>query len=159
MSERTVAEPPAGAAAAPTTVEMWTDGACKGNPGRGGWGVLMRYGDHERELFGGEALTTNNRMELTAVIEGLRVLTRPCTVTLHVDSQYVMNGVTKWIAGWKRNGWKTGAKQPVKNQDLWQELDAELARHQVSWTWVHGHRGDPGNERADQLANKGVPAA
>jgi ribonuclease HI len=159
VSERTVAEPPAGAAAAPTTVEMWTDGACKGNPGRGGWGVLMRYGDHERELFGGEALTTNNRMELTAVIEGLRVLTRPCTVTLHVDSQYVMNGVTKWIAGWKRNGWKTGAKQPVKNQDLWQELDAELARHKVSWTWVHGHRGDPGNERADQLANKGVPAA
>ena len=159
MIQRTVAEPPAGAAAAPTTVEMWTDGACKGNPGRGGWGVLMRYGDHERELFGGEALTTNNRMELTAVIEGLRVLTRPCTVTLHVDSQYVMNGVTKWIAGWKRNGWKTGAKQPVKNQDLWQELDAELARHHVSWTWVHGHRGDPGNERADQLANKGVPAA
>lgn len=158
MSERTVAEPPAGAAAAPTTVEMWTDGACKGNPGRGGWGVLMRYGDHERELFGGEVLTTNNRMELTAVIEGLRVLTRPCTVTLHVDSQYVMNGVTRWIAGWKRNGWKTGAKQPVKNQDLWQELDAELARHQVSWTWVHGHRGDPGNERADQLANKGVPS-
>lgn len=159
MIQRTVAESPAGAAAAPTTVEMWTDGACKGNPGRGGWGVLMRYGDHERELFGGEALTTNNRMELTAVIEGLRVLTRPCTVTLHVDSQYVMNGVTKWIAGWKRNGWKTGAKQPVKNQDLWQELDAELARHHVSWTWVHGHRGDPGNERADQLANKGVPAA
>lgn len=138
------------------TVEMWTDGACKGNPGVGGWGALLRAGSHERELFGGEELTTNNRMELTAVIEALRALNTPCRVTLHVDSQYVMQGVTKWIAGWKRNNWRTADKKPVKNQDLWQELDAEVARHAISWQWVKGHAGDPGNERADQLANKGV---
>ena len=144
-------------AAAPRVVEMWTDGACKGNPGPGGWGALLRAGTHERELCGGEIVTTNNRMELTAVIEGLRALNRPCRVTLHIDSQYVMNGVTRWMAGWKRNGWRTGAKQPVKNQDLWQELDTEVARHDVTWRWVKGHAGDPGNERADALANRGVP--
>lgn len=139
-------------------VEMWTDGACKGNPGPGGWGALLRSGEHERELFGGEAVTTNNRMELTAVIEGLRALTKPCSVRLHVDSTYVMHGITRWITGWKRNGWMTGAKKPVKNQDLWQALDAEVARHRIEWVWVKGHAGDPGNERADALANRGVPA-
>lgn len=140
----------------PAHVEMWTDGACKGNPGVGGWGAVLRSNGHERELFGGEALTTNNRMELTAVIEGLRALNQPCRVDLHVDSQYVMQGVTKWIAGWKRNGWRTADKKPVKNQDLWQELDAQVARHAVSWHWVKGHAGDPGNEHADALANRGV---
>ncbi|WP_233571605.1 ribonuclease HI [Cellulomonas triticagri] len=144
------------AAPAPPHVEMWTDGACKGNPGVGGWGSLLRSNGHERELFGGEAVTTNNRMELRAVIEGLRVLKEPCRVDLHVDSQYVMQGVTKWIAGWKRNGWRTADKKPVKNQDLWQDLDEQVARHAISWHWVKGHAGDPGNERADQLANKGV---
>ena len=137
-------------------VEMWTDGACKGNPGVGGWGTWMRFGGHERELCGGEKLTTNNRMELTAVIEGLKALTKPCAVTLHVDSTYVMNGATKWILGWKRNGWRTGDKKPVKNVELWQELDAQMARHSITWVWVKGHAGDPGNERADALANKGV---
>lgn len=141
----------------PTLVEMWTDGACKGNPGPGGWGAWMRFGDHERELCGGEPVTTNNRMELTAVIEGMRALTRPCRVTLHVDSSYVMNGVQRWMPGWKRNGWRTADKKPVKNVDLWQALDAELARHDVHWVWVKGHSGDPGNERADALANNGVP--
>ena len=139
-------------------VEMWTDGACKGNPGVGGWGVLMRYGDHRKELFGGDPQTTNNRMELTAVIQGLRALSRPCRVNLHVDSAYVMNGVQKWLPGWKRNGWRTSDKKPVKNAELWRELDEEIARHQVSWTWVKGHSGDEGNERADQLANEGVLA-
>src|SRR5690554_5275137 len=142
-----------------THVEMWTDGACKGNPGVGGWGAWMRAGGKERELFGGEAHTTNNRMELTAVIEGLRKLNRPCVVTLHVDSQYVMNGVTKWIHGWKRNGWRTGDKKPVKNKELWIELDEQVARHEITWVWVKGHSGDPGNERADALANKGVEVA
>ena len=137
---------------------MWTDGACKGNPGIGGWGAWMRSGAHERELFGGEAHTTNNKMELTAVIEGLRALKEPCDVTLHVDSTYVMQGVKTWMAGWKRNGWCTADKKPVKNQELWQALDIEVARHHVTWVWVKGHAGDPGNERADQLANKGVEA-
>lgn len=137
-------------------VEIWTDGACKGNPGPGGWGALLRSGGHERELFGGEELTTNNRMELQAVIEALRALNKPCKVTAHVDSQYVMNGIQKWIAGWKRNGWKTASKTPVKNEDLWRELDAEVARHEIRWVWVKGHAGDEGNERADALANQGV---
>lgn len=137
---------------------MWTDGACKGNPGVGGWGAWMRSGAHERELFGGEAHTTNNKMELTAMIEGLRALKEPCDVTLHVDSTYVMQGVKTWMAGWKRNGWRTADKKPVKNQDLWQALDTEVARHHITWVWVKGHAGDPGNERADQLANKGVDA-
>lgn len=139
-----------------TLVEMWTDGACKGNPGPGGWGAWMRSDGRERDLFGGEPLTTNNRMELSAVIEGLRALTRPCAVTLHVDSTYVMNGMSRWLAGWKRNGWMTGEKKPVKNKELWQALEAEIARHTVTWVWVKGHSGDPGNERADGLANRGV---
>ena len=137
-------------------VEIWTDGACKGNPGPGGWGALLRANGHEKELFGGEAVTTNNRMELRAVIEALRTLNTPCRVHLHVDSQYVMNGITKWIAGWKRNGWRTASKAPVKNEDLWRELDAEVARHEVRWVWVKGHAGGPGNEAADALANRGV---
>ncbi|CAM3690527.1 ribonuclease HI [Isoptericola cucumis] len=137
-------------------VEMWTDGACKGNPGIGGWGALLRFGPHTKELFGGEAVTTNNRMELTAVVEALRALTRPSTVVVHVDSSYVMNGMKTWIAGWKRNGWQTSAKKPVKNVDLWQALDAEVTKHDVRWVWVKGHAGDPGNERADALANLGV---
>jgi ribonuclease HI len=136
---------------------MWTDGACKGNPGPGGWGAWLRWGDHDRELFGGDALTTNNKMELTAVIEGLRALTRACVVTVHVDSTYVMNGVQRWMPGWKRNGWRTADKRPVKNVELWRALDVEIARHEVRWAWVKGHSGDPGNERADALANRGVP--
>jgi ribonuclease HI len=139
-----------------TTVQMWTDGACKGNPGPGGWGVLMTWGPHTKELFGGEAVTTNNRMELMAVIRGLESLRRPSDVQLHVDSSYVMNGMTKWIHGWQRNGWRTADKKPVKNAELWQELQAQVARHTVRWEWVKGHAGDPGNERADQLANLGV---
>ncbi|QWC17775.1 ribonuclease HI [Cellulomonas dongxiuzhuiae] len=135
---------------------MWTDGACKGNPGVGGWGAWMRFGDQEKELWGGEAVTTNNRMELSAVIEGLRALRRPCRVTLHVDSTYVMNGLTKWLPNWKRNGWLTGEKKPVKNKELWQALETEVERHHVTWVWVKGHAGDPGNERADALANRGV---
>ncbi|UZN05280.1 ribonuclease HI [Cellulomonas sp. S1-8] len=137
---------------------MWTDGACKGNPGVGGWGAWMRFGDQEKELCGGELATTNNRMELTAVIEGLRALRRPCRVTLHVDSTYVMNGLTKWLPNWKRNGWLTGEKKPVKNKELWQALETEVERHHVTWVWVKGHAGDPGNERADGLANQGVDA-
>ena len=135
---------------------MWTDGACKGNPGLGGWGVWMRYGSHERELFGGESHTTNNRMELTAVIEGLTALNRSCEVDLHVDSSYVMNGMKTWVAGWKRNGWRTADKKPVKNVELWLALEEQIARHVVRWTWVKGHSGDVGNERADELANRGV---
>lgn len=138
-------------------VSMWTDGACKGNPGPGGWGVLLKYGPHEKELFGGEESTTNNKMELTAVIEGLRALTQPSTVELHVDSTYVMKGITEWIHTWKRNGWRTAAKKPVANADLWQKLDELVSQHEVHWRWVKGHSGDEGNERADDLANRGVP--
>ncbi|TVV43738.1 ribonuclease HI [Thalassolituus sp. C2-1] len=137
-------------------VELFTDGACKGNPGPGGWGALLRYGDMEKELFGGEANTTNNRMELMAAIEGLKALKRPCQVILTTDSQYVMKGINEWLAGWKKKGWRNAAKQPIKNQDLWQQLDAECQRHQIEWRWVRGHTGHAENERADQLANQGV---
>ena len=139
-------------------IEMFTDGACKGNPGPGGWGVLLRAPGHEKELFGGEAHTTNNRMELTAVIEGLTALRRPCEVDLYLDSQYVRQGITEWIAGWKAKGWRTSTKQPVKNVDLWQRLDALVsgAGHVIRWHWVRGHAGHEGNERADALANRGV---
>jgi ribonuclease HI len=143
--------------AVPATVTMYTDGACKGNPGPGGWGVLLRWGDHERELFGGETLTTNNRMELQAVIEGLKALKRPAPVDIFTDSQYVRLGITEWIGQWKRRGWKTADRKPVKNAELWVELDALASRQPVRWHWVRGHAGDPGNERADLLANRGVP--
>ena len=138
------------------TVYLYTDGACKGNPGKGGWGVLMRYGSHEKELFGGEAHTTNNRMELTAIIQGLAALSRPCAVVIHTDSQYVKNGMEQWIHGFKKHGWKTAAKQPVKNEDLWRQLDQLAAQHQIQWQWVRGHAGHAENERADALANQGV---
>ena len=137
-------------------VLIHTDGACKGNPGPGGWGAVLEYGASKRELFGGEPNTTNNRMELTAVIEALRALTRPCHVTVVTDSQYVQKGVQEWMAGWKRKHWRTSAGKPVANQDLWQRLDEELARHRVGWQWVRGHQGHPGNEHADALANRGV---
>lgn len=142
-------------------VVIYTDGACKGNPGPGGWGALMTTAGNVKELFGGEMSTTNNRMEMTAVIEALAALKRPCRVTLHVDSQYVLKGMTEWIAGWKARGWRTAAKQPVKNVDLWQKLDALVtgSGHKIEWIWVRGHDGDPGNERADVLANKGVDMA
>lgn len=145
-------------AAPPKVVQMWTDGACKGNPGIGGWGAWLHSGGRELELFGGEELTTNNRMELTAVIEGLSALNQPCAVALHVDSSYVMNGMKSWLAGWKRNGWRTADKKPVKNAELWQALEEQVERHTVTWTWVKGHSGDHGNERADELANRGVDA-
>ena len=140
-------------------VELFTDGACKGNPGPGGWGALLKYGANEKELWGGEDNTTNNRMELMAAIEGLKALTRPCQVILTTDSKYVKQGINQWLAGWKKNGWKTASKQPVKNKDLWQALDKECARHQVEWHWVKGHAGHDGNERADQLANRGAAEA
>ena len=138
------------------TVSLYTDGACKGNPGKGGWGVLMRYGSHEKELFGGEAHTTNNRMELTAIIQGLAALKRPCAVVIYTDSQYVKNGMEQWIHGWKKNGWKTASKQPVKSEDLWRQLDRLAAQHQIQWQWVRGHAVHTENERADALANQGV---
>lgn len=138
-------------------VELFTDGACKGNPGPGGWGALLRYGDTEKNLCGGEASTTNNRMELMAAIEGLRALKESCHVILTTDSQYVRQGITQWINGWKKNGWKNAAKKPVKNSDLWQQLDAESQRHTIDWHWVKGHSGHRENEIADQLANKGIP--
>ena len=137
-------------------VEIFTDGACRGNPGPGGWGALLRYGDVERELFGGDLNTTNNRMELQAAIEALRALSRPCSVDLTTDSVYVRNGITNWLDSWKKKGWKTAARKPVKNVDLWQVLDAENQRHQVRWHWVKGHSGHTENERADQLANRGI---
>ena len=140
------------------TVEIYTDGACKGNPGPGGWGALLVSGQHEKELFGGEAHTTNNRMELMAVIQALNALKRPCKVILHTDSQYVQKGITEWLAGWKARGWKTASKSPVKNVDLWQALEAAQARHSIDWRWVKGHAGHDGNERADMLANRGVDA-
>ena len=139
-----------------TDVEIATDGACKGNPGPGGWGVVLRAAGKERELSGGEKLTTNNRMELMAAIMGLEALKRPCRVTLSTDSRYVMDGLTKWIKGWLRNGWKTADRKPVKNADLWQRLDDVADLHRVTWHWVKGHAGHPENERADALANRGI---
>jgi len=137
-------------------VEIFTDGACKGNPGVGGWGVVLRVGSRVKELYGGEPLTTNNRMELMAVIQGLSALLRPCHVRLSTDSQYVQKGISQWIAEWKRRGWRTADKKPVKNQDLWQRLEAIAAKHEIEWVWVKGHAGHPENERADELANLGV---
>ena len=142
------------------TVVVYTDGACSGNPGPGGWGAVLRSGDHVKELSGGDpGQTTNNRMELTAAIEALDALTRPSLVVLHTDSTYVRGGITGWLAGWKRNGWRTSDKKPVKNEDLWRRLDDAAARHDVEWRWVKGHAGDPGNERADALANLGMAQA
>jgi ribonuclease HI len=137
-------------------VELFSDGACKGNPGPGGWGVVLRYGANEKRLYGGALGTTNNRMELLAVIRGLQALKKPSQVAVTTDSQYVKNGITQWIHGWKRNGWKTAARKAVKNADLWQLLDSEVSKHEVKWHWVKGHAGHPGNELADELANLGV---
>ena len=137
-------------------IVIWTDGACSGNPGPGGWGAILTWDAHEKDLCGGEQLTTNNRMELTAAIMALEALKRPCEIDLHTDSQYVKGGVTGWIHGWKRNGWKTSDKKPVKNVDLWQQLDAAAQRHQVTWHWVKGHAGHEMNERADELARRGM---
>ena len=140
----------------PEKIELYTDGACSGNPGPGGWGCILRYKGTEKELCGGEPDTTNNRMEMKAVISGLAALKRPCTVEVYTDSQYVQKGISEWIWGWKKRGWKTADNKPVKNADLWQELDALAKNHKISWHWVKGHAGDPGNERADELANRGA---
>lgn len=137
-------------------VELFTDGACRGNPGPGGWGVLLRFRGHEKELYGGEAQTTNNRMELTAAIRGLEALKRQCRVRLTTDSEYVKRGITEWLPNWKRRGWQTAERKPVKNADLWQQLDQAAAEHRVEWLWVRGHSGHPENERADRLANRGI---
>jgi ribonuclease HI len=137
-------------------VHVYTDGACKGNPGVGGWGALLKYGKHTRELFGGEPHTTNNRMEMTAVIRALESLNRQCRIKLHTDSKYVQQGITSWIHDWKKRGWKTADKKPVKNEDLWRELDELAQQHDIEWIWVKGHAGHDGNERADELANRGV---
>ena len=137
-------------------IEIYTDGACRGNPGPGGWGALLIAGRHRKTLHGGEPETTNNRMELTAAIEALNALKRPSTVALHTDSKYVMHGITEWMHNWKKRGWKTAARKPVKNQDLWMALDEAIARHDITWKWVKGHDGDPGNEEADRLANLGI---
>jgi len=163
MNQAPSPSPSTPSAAAPAmpkpVVVIYTDGACKGNPGPGGWGAWLSAGGHEKELFGGEANTTNNRMELTAVIEALASLKRTCQVTVFTDSEYVRKGMTEWISGWQRRGWKTADNKPVKNADLWQRLDALRKLHQVEWRWVKGHAGDPGNERADGLANRGVSLA
>jgi len=142
-----------------SSVQIWTDGACSGNPGPGGWGVILVSGEKRKELHGGEALTTNNRMELMAAISALEALTKPCAVALHIDSQYVRQGITQWIHGWKKNGWRTADKKPVKNAELWQRLEEAAKRHQIDWLWVKGHAGDPMNERADELAREGVKLA
>ncbi len=145
---------------AESVVEIYTDGACSGNPGPGGWGAVLRYGSRQREICGGERSgTTNNRMELMAAIAALEALTRPSVVRLHTDSAYVRNGITAWLPNWKRNGWRTADKKPVKNEDLWRRLEAAMERHEVVWLWVKGHSGDPGNERADALANQGMREA
>jgi ribonuclease HI len=141
------------------SVTMYTDGACKGNPGRGGWGVWMVSGTHEKEMWGGERVTTNNRMELTAVIQALSTLKKRCNIIVYTDSEYVRKGITEWITGWKKRGWRTADGKPVKNEDLWRELEAQVLAHQVEWRWVKGHSGDPGNERADGLANRGAAEA
>jgi len=141
----------------PPRVDAYTDGACSGNPGPGGWGVLLRSGGKEKELYGGEAATTNQRMEMAAAIEALKALKKPCHITIHSDSKYVVQGMTEWIHGWKKNNWKNANKKPVANQDLWQELDRAAARHEVKWQWVKGHAGHPENERADELARQGIP--
>ena len=138
------------------TVTLYTDGACRGNPGPGGWGVWLKYGDHEREMHGGEKETTNNRMELMAAIKGLEAIKGSCQVELYTDSKYVLQGITEWMANWKKNNWKTAAKKPVKNVDLWRLLAEERARHQINWHWVKGHDGNPGNEKADELENRGI---
>ncbi len=137
-------------------IDIYTDGACKGNPGPGGWGALLRSGEHEKEIFGGERHTTNNRMEITAVIESLKLVKKKAKVCIYTDSTYVKDGISSWIKQWKINGWKTAAKKPVKNEELWRELDLLVSQHQIEWVWVKGHAGDEGNERADALANKGV---
>lgn len=137
-------------------VSIWTDGACSGNPGPGGWGAILRYGDRDKEVNGGEPMTTNNRMELSAAIAALELLKRPCAISLHTDSQYVRGGITGWLMGWKRNGWRTADKKPVKNEDLWRRLDAAAEPHDIRWLWVKGHSNDEMNERADQLARDGM---
>jgi ribonuclease HI len=140
-------------------LEIFTDGACKGNPGPGGWGAVIRYGKHEKEISGGDPDTTNNRMELAAAIQALKILIEPCHIKLHTDSKYVLDGITKWIHGWQRNGWKNASKQPVRNADLWRDLIDATARHQVEWIWVKGHNGHPENERADRLASDAAEVA
>jgi len=140
----------------PDSVRIYTDGACRGNPGPGGWGAILRYRGHERELYGGERETTNNRMELMAAIKALEALTRPCSVVLTTDSEYLRKGITEWLPQWKRRGWLTVAKQPVKNQDLWQRLEKAIAPHRIQWEWIKGHSGHPENERADALANRAI---
>jgi ribonuclease HI len=142
-----------------SAVDIWTDGACSGNPGPGGWGAILVAGERRKEIHGGEADTTNNRMELMAAIMALEALKKPCRVRMHVDSQYVRQGITGWIHGWKKNGWRTADRKPVKNAELWQRLDAARARHEIEWLWVKGHAGDPENERADELAREGVKEA
>lgn len=135
---------------------MYTDGACRGNPGPGGWGVFMSFGSNTKEMFGGDAKTTNNKMELTAAIEGLKALSRSCDVKLYTDSTYVLKGITEWMPNWKKRNWKTAAKKPVQNVELWLELDEAIQRHEIEWCWVKGHSGDPGNDKADELANRGI---
>ena len=152
-----MASTPEAAVAAPPAVEIFTDGACRGNPGPGGWGAILRYGEVEKELSGGDPATTNNRMEMTAAIAGLEALKRPCRVRLYTDSQYLRDGIMQWLAGWKARGWRTADKKPVKNVDLWQRLDAAAAPHQIEWLWVRGHAGHPENERVDALARAAVP--
>ncbi len=157
MAESTTSPSGADAAAAePATVEIFTDGACSGNPGPGGWGAILRYGGREKELYGGEPATTNNRMELTAAIKAFEALKRPVTAVITTDSQYVMQGITQWLAGWKARGWRTADKKPVKNIDLWQKLDAAMKPHRVEWRWIRGHTGHAENERADALARQGI---